>query len=131
MSIRTAPTEPDHCGSIGEDPHHAAAALDLLVDPLKRVGRPYLAPVGLGARGERENLGLGLVPQRRDLGECLGDLVADLVPRLADGLGVRLGKDRAKDGGDHVGVGLGDVRQQVAGESGTGSAGGLSPGRTA
>ena len=35
---------------------------------------------------------------------------------LADGLGVGLGEDRAEHRGDHVGVGLGDVGEQVAGE---------------
>ena len=70
----------------------------------------------LGEAGEREDLGLRFVHQRPDLGKRRGELVADLVPRCVDGLRVGLGEDRAEHRGDHVGVGLGDVRQEVAGE---------------
>ena len=83
---------------------------------LEWVGRPDRAPVSLGERGEGEDVGLRVVHQGPHLGEAVGELVADLVPGVAGGVGVGLGEDRAEDGGDHVGVGLGDVGQQVAGE---------------
>jgi hypothetical protein len=76
--------ESDHRRGVGEDADDPAAALDLLVDSIERVGGLDLAPVGLRERGEREDLGLGLVHQRTDLGERGGELVANLVPRAAD-----------------------------------------------
>jgi hypothetical protein len=60
--------------------------------------------------------GLRVVHQWSDLGKALDELVADLVPCRVDGVGVGLGEDRAEDRGHHVGVGLRDVRKQVAGE---------------
>ena len=44
--------EADHGGGVGEDPDDAGSALDLLVDPLERVGGPDLRPVRARERGE-------------------------------------------------------------------------------
>ena len=65
---------------------------------------------------ERQHLGLRLIHQRPDLRGRRRELVTDLVPRLGDRPRVGWGEDRAEHRGDHVGVGLGDVREQIAGE---------------
>ncbi len=48
--------------------------------------------------------------------EPAGQLIADLVPRRGGGRGIGLGEDHAKHRRDHVGVRLGDMRQQVSRE---------------
>ena len=108
--------EADDGGFVGEDPHDAGSAFHFFVEPLERVRRPHLLPVRPGEGGEGEDLGLGVVHQRADLGEPCGELVADLVPGGGDGVGVGLGEDRAEHRGDHVLMGLGHEGEQVAGE---------------
>ena len=108
--------EPDHRCGIGEDPDHAPATLDLLVDPLKRVGRPDLAPVLTRERGEGEDLGFGFVHVGPDLGPPCGELVSGFVPRCVDVGGLGLGEDHPECRGHVVDLSLGDVGEQVPGE---------------
>ncbi len=98
--------ESDDGGVVGKDSDDAGSAFDLAVDALDGVGRPDLGPVLAREAGEREHFGLGLIHQRRDLGEAGGELVADLVPGLVDRGGVGLGERGAEHRGDHVLVGL-------------------------
>ena len=53
--------EADDGALVGEDAHHAGSAFDLLVDPLDGVVGPDLGPVRPRERGERQDLGLGVV----------------------------------------------------------------------
>ena len=115
--------------SLGKMPDDAGAAFDLLVEPLERVGRPDLAPVRSRERGEGEDLGLGVVHQRADLGEPGGELVADLVPGcVAIGVGVGLGEDGAEHRGDHVACAPWARGRAGCGRSGPGSVGARRPG---
>ena len=102
-SSSTAPARRSDGGLVGEDAHDVGAPLDLLVDPLERVRRPDLAPVGAGGRRRRRRCR----PRRRasmrvDGGELAAELVGDRVELLGDRGGVGLGEDRADGGGDHL-----------------------------
>jgi hypothetical protein len=59
--------EPDQCAVVGEDPDDIGAACDLAVEALKRIRRADLGPVLGRERVERQDVGLGVVEQRRDL----------------------------------------------------------------
>ena len=73
-----------------------------------------LRQCSLGEHREREDLDLRGVHQGPDLGVAGGELALDFVPLLAHRGQVGLGEDRAEQGRDHVGVGLGYQREQVA-----------------
>ena len=66
--------------------------------------------------GEGQDFGLRVVHEWADLREGVGESVADLVPGSGDGSLVRLGEDGAEHRRDHVGLVLGHVSEQVAGE---------------
>ena len=66
-------------------------------------------------RGERQDLGLRVIHQRAELGESGDELLTGLVPGGVGVGGLGLGEDRAERGSDVVGLGLGDVGEQVAG----------------
>lgn len=67
-------------------------------------------------RGEGQDLGLGGVHQRTELGKPGGELVAGLVPGRLDVLGGGLGEDHPECRGHVVGLALGHVGEQVARE---------------
>jgi len=50
--------EAEQCRLVGEDADHVGPALDLLVQPLQRVGAPQLLPVGWREVGELGDVGL-------------------------------------------------------------------------
>ena len=52
VSSEDGADEAEDGGVVGEDADDVGAALDLFVDPLERVRRPDLAPVGVGEGGE-------------------------------------------------------------------------------
>ncbi len=85
-SKSTTPTRRITELSSGEDPDHVGAPFDLLVDPLERIGRGDLAPVG---------------SRERRMG---GDV----------GRGLGLSEDRADRGGDHLLVGGADAGEDVS-----------------
>jgi hypothetical protein len=106
-SARIHPDETDNSSSIGEDADDRGPALDLLVEPLKRVGAPDLTAVGLGEREVREQVGLGIEKELRDRREsrleALGDVTegteigSDRVARLMSGLGLSVRTTKAAD----------------------------------
>ena len=113
MSRTTAPD----CGLfIGKDPDHAAAALDLFVETLERIGTPDLAPVDSGERTKGQHFLFGTHHQCGSLAEALGEHVGHVIPLGRDLLGAHLGKDRPEGSGDPLLVALSDVGQQVAGD---------------
>jgi hypothetical protein len=109
---------------VGEDPHHAGAALDFLVDPLEQVGAPDLSPVLIWEVAEGEHVFPGLL-LRRSLrldhelcrpGEAFGQGAGQVIPTGLDLRSLLLGEHRAQCGGDHALVGFGYPLQQVAGK---------------
>ena len=70
--------------SSGKMPDHVAAPLDLLVDPLERVGAPDLLPVGEREGGEGRHVLARLREHRGDDREPRRQLVDDRIELLAD-----------------------------------------------
>jgi hypothetical protein len=90
------PDEPDQGAVVGEDADHVGAAADLLVEALGRVRRSELGPVRRRERVEGEDVLLGLLEQRGDLGQLaveVGDRLGQAVARLARRVGL---EDRAE-----------------------------------
>jgi hypothetical protein len=54
---------------VGEHADDVGASFDLAMEPLERVGRPDLAPVLDGERGERQQVVAGVAEHRRDVWE--------------------------------------------------------------
>src|SRR4051812_35027938 len=64
-ALRRAPRRPAGAGLRGwKDADDVGAALDLLVQPFQRIGRPDLLPVACGEAGEREQVVGGLAQHR-------------------------------------------------------------------
>ena len=106
--------QPHDRSVIGEDADHVGAAFDLLIQPLKRVGAPDLAPVLLGEVQEVQHVVAGGVHH----GHCCWERLAK---HLGDALPVDTHLIRGLDqeycfhgGGLNVLAGLGDGREQVA-----------------
>ena len=59
--------EPDQRGVVGEDADDVGAPADLAVEALQRIRRAQLAPVRGRERVEGEDVGFGVLEQRRDL----------------------------------------------------------------
>jgi hypothetical protein len=68
-------------GVIGEDTDDIGAALDLLVEPLERVGAPDLAPVLLREVEEGQHVITGGLHHRYGGGELLAQHLGDPLPR--------------------------------------------------
>ena len=115
MSARTAPTRRMTAASLGKIPTTRARRLISLLSRSSGLSTRSSAS-GSGERGEGEDFGFGVVHQRADLREPVGELVADLVPGRGDGGRVGLGEDGAEHRGDHVLMRLGHQGEQVAGE---------------
>ena len=69
-----------------------------------------------GEDRERQDLGLRIVHERTDLEVPGREVVTDQVPLLAHRAQIRLGEDGPEHRGDHLGLGLGHVGQDVADE---------------
>ena len=81
--------EPDQGAVVGEDADDVGAPTDLAVDPLERVGRAQLRPVVGGEGVEGEQVLLGLLEQRRDLGQRLAQPLERVADELAGVLASR------------------------------------------
>ncbi len=115
-SASTAPIEADGGGVVGEDPDHVGASLHLLVQAFERVVRPDLAPMRLGERGERQHVGAGVAHRLGGFGEpFVSSMSATSSQRASTSSVGGEREDRPERGGDHLAMGLGDVREQVAG----------------
>src|SRR6266550_9249596 len=106
----------DYGSLIGEDADDLAAPLDLAIEPLERVGA-----VQLGAMLGREahvgqHVCLGLIHQRRELGDARPGLVCDLAPLLSRRDGVVLGEGGADPGRDDAPLCLAGIGKRVAHE---------------
>ena len=82
--------------AVGEDPDDVGAAADLAVESLVGVVRPDLAPDLLGERGERQDVGAGVLEVLGDGGELLVQGVDDPVELGVHGVGVGLVVDRVQ-----------------------------------
>jgi hypothetical protein len=92
----------DRRGVVGEDPDDVRAALDLLVDPLERVCRGDLAPVGARERGVGGHVGLGIFEEFGGLGELRLEQPDDVTQLSSGPGGVGLSEDRAHGRGEHL-----------------------------
>ena len=101
---------------VGEDAHHAGAALDFLVDALEQVGAPDLAPVGLREVAEGEHVLPGLQQQLRGPWEPFSKRGGQVLPAGQDVTSFFLGKHRAQRRGHHALVSFWNPLQQVPGE---------------
>ncbi len=77
------PDQADHARPGREDPDDRGPALDLLVEPLERVGAPDLAAVGLGKCEVSEEIGLGIKQEPSDSWEARFERVDDPAELLA------------------------------------------------
>ena len=84
--------EPDDGGCVGEEAHDAGSALISLLTRSSELVDQILDQLRGAEGGEGEHLGLGVVPQRADLGEPARELVTDLLPGRGDGAGGRVGR---------------------------------------
>ena len=108
--------EPNNGGFVGEDADHVAAPLDLAIETFQRIGTVDLGTV-LGREVHiGEDIGLGVVHQRRQLGHPRPQLIGDLAPLLARCIGIVLRKGGADPGGDDPALGLAGVGHGVAHE---------------
>lgn len=73
-------------------------------------------PVRLGKCGERQYFCPGVVHQRADLGKRRGEAITDPLPGRVHRLGVGCRENHSKHAGDHVGLVLGHVGEQIARE---------------
>ena len=101
-------------GRAGEDPDDIGSTFDFPVQPLQRIGRPDLAPMGLKEVGERGDL-LACVSRHR----CYNWLLR--LQHQRDGLDLGpdqrpggLGEDGPDRGSDHLALALGDPGHHVA-----------------
>jgi hypothetical protein len=72
--------QPGDRGVVGEDADHVRAAFDVLVEALKRVGAPDLAPVLLGEVQERQYVVSGGLHHMDGGGELLAQHLGDPLP---------------------------------------------------
>jgi len=101
---------------VGEDAHHAGAALDFLVDALEQVGAPDLFPVLGREVTESEHVLAGLDHQLSRPGELGSEHGAHLIPLLQDRLLALLREHRAQGSGHHLLVGFWHRLEKVPGE---------------
>jgi hypothetical protein len=90
--------EADEGGLVGEDADDFAVPLDFAVEAFERVCAVDLDPVLGGKAHVGQDVGLGIVHQRRESADPGPDLVGDLAPLLAGGLGIVLRKGGADPG---------------------------------
>jgi hypothetical protein len=81
-----SPHQAGNGGVVGEDPHHAGAALDFLVDPLEQVGAPDLLPLRLWEVPEGEHVFPGFQHELCCFGKALSQGAGQVIPA---GLNVR------------------------------------------
>jgi len=101
---------------VGEDADHATTSLKLAVDPLERVSRPDLAPVGPGKLTKGEHLLFRSVHESGDPSESAGKGGRHVVPLGGDLLLGGVGEDGAEGRRHHLVLAIGHAGQQVAGE---------------
>ncbi len=101
--------EAEQCRLVGEDADHVGPALDLLVQPLQRVGAPQLLPVGWREVGELGDVGLA----SSSIAATVGNLGPSSRATSSTWVGIAgpvgLGEDGADRGGDHLRVALADI----------------------
>jgi hypothetical protein len=88
--------ESDERVTVGEDADDVGAAADFAVEPLLGVVGPDLSPDRFRERGEREDVGAGVVEVFGDRRKLVGQRVEDAVELGGDGVGVGLVIDRVQ-----------------------------------
>ncbi len=107
--------DPDCGGVVGEDPNNVCAAFHFFVEPLERVVRPHFPPKAFGERTEREDVGPGVSHRAGGLREPVRRRVGHFVVAVGDLLRCAESEDRPERGRDHLLMGFGDGRGEVAG----------------
>jgi hypothetical protein len=101
---------------IGEDADDVSAALDLAIESFQRIGAVDLGSVILGEAHKGEDIGFGLIHQRRQLCNLGPELIGDLAPLQAGHFGVLLGKGGGDEGSDDTPALLAGMGQDIAHE---------------